>query len=545
MATTINAANLSIGLDIEKLKTGMNATRAEMNSLKSMLKASVPETQTLREKIDLLSRAYRTGAIDAQAYNRTMQSLTRHLREASAYKGGGNAGGLLGQFAGGMAPMLALGGIGMAVDRIASSFLDTAKAIDETQKQAFSLGMSFSDLTVAQRLFGDTAGVGAEATGEALKKMQINLVKARDGSGDLAKSLKQIGLDAKQLSNLAPLDAFKAIAAEFNKIENSAERTKFAVDLFGKSGGLLVGALADGAKSADAMEQHLRSSGMLLSDEAVKAVEMMNDQMGLFNDHIVGAANSITGRLAPAIAAAMTDVNKGLDAAGSTGIGPGRLIEGFLDYQTLGLYSAYAKKGQEAAAAAVEEAKSKSAAKAISEEELEAAEAKRKEAERLTKSYEDQKKALEYQLDVLNLGAEAAAKKASLEKLGASGLDSTQKFNILQKMKELQELEDAKKESNKIRDQFNETTIREKRENENKIRNLEAEQKGLLGSGDQNVAATIAPAIQAGTVEAYKFLNQQNEQKLARQEQKERLDVIAGELKKLNEKQFATLERKR
>jgi tape measure domain-containing protein len=63
MAGTINTANLSASFDVTKLKEGMNATRAEINKLGSILRQTQPATSKFNQEMDLLKNAFRSGAI--------------------------------------------------------------------------------------------------------------------------------------------------------------------------------------------------------------------------------------------------------------------------------------------------------------------------------------------------------------------------------------------------------------------------------------------------------------------------------------------------
>jgi hypothetical protein len=165
----------------------------------------------------------------------------------------------------------------------------------------------------------------------------------------------------------------------------------------------------------------------------------------------------------------------------------------------------------------------------------------RKEQEAIENTYERQREQLEYQIDLLKNGKYAANEARAI----MNGMDPIMAQELTRLEKIIDEAKQRESDLAKVDKDWADMDAKIRAGNASQKSKLESERDRTLKSGDQNVAATIAPAIQAGTVEAYKFLNQQNEQKLARQEQKERLDVIAGELKKLNEKQFATLERKR
>jgi hypothetical protein len=72
-------------------------------------------------------------------------------------------------------------------------------------------------------------------------------------------------------------------------------------------------------------------------------------------------------------------------------------------------------------------------------------------------------------------------------------------------------------------------------------REIDRESQRKIGEADTN----IAPAIRAGTVEAYKMMNRQNEDARHRQEHLAKLSSMETEMKKFNEKNFAVLSKRR
>jgi hypothetical protein len=78
-------------------------------------------------------------------------------------------------------------------------------------------------------------------------------------------------------------------------------------------------------------------------------------------------------------------------------------------------------------------------------------------------------------------------------------------------------------------------------ERDQRERAIEQMQSKRIGEADTN----IAPAIRAGTVEAYKMMNKQNEDARHREEHLKKLDEMKEEFRKFNEKNTVVLSKRR
>jgi tape measure domain-containing protein len=77
MATTVNVANISIGLKIEELKKNGEFARHELNSIARAVRASETPMQKMAKDVALLDRAFAAGGLTADAYNRTIDNLAK------------------------------------------------------------------------------------------------------------------------------------------------------------------------------------------------------------------------------------------------------------------------------------------------------------------------------------------------------------------------------------------------------------------------------------------------------------------------------------
>lgn len=128
---------------------------------------------------------------------------------------------------------------------LGAAALNTARLGGELSDLAARTGISARALVVLRQAFTD-AGVGADAVGSSVNKMQRTIVEAATAGGAASDALNDIGLSARDLVGLAPEDQFQRVAAAISAIQDPAQRSAAAMAIFGKSGGELLPLFADG-----------------------------------------------------------------------------------------------------------------------------------------------------------------------------------------------------------------------------------------------------------------------------------------------------------
>jgi hypothetical protein len=574
MATTINAANISASFDITKLKEGMNATRAEISKLGSILRTAEPATNKLSRDLDLLKRAFGSGAIDAgqfaNAINNVVQQanlpprmqsqvdkLSRSFMEGrididqyrasldklqtrmntldatkaqkQVGKGGllGEGRQMLGNVAGGMLATFGL-------SSLASGAARSIETIDDIGDAATKAGISFNNLIVLEKTLGEVGGVSVEQVRSGIGKMQVNLANARDKGGELADSLRRIGLDASQLANMDAVTAFGLIAERSQQIQGHADKMQFAMQLFGKAGMELVPALDVSRGHLSEMESHLQSVGLLLGQERADAVGAMNDELARMRDLWTSITLKIGEEFFPVVQQVMKDFKSSLD-----GIANARIVIrdalGFDQPMTEAEQDAEAKRRFDAI---VEDRRRKTEAAFEQARKLNKEIGWTKDIERFIddiKTVEGTgQRMLDAQglLEVLQFAKQNREEKAKAQaefdaQLLADEIDQT-----------MQSLEEGIRSIEKERA---DSELQIVRQSDQMQREIDRESQRKIGEADTN----IAPAIRAGTVEAYKMMNRQNEDARHRQEHLAKLSSMETEMKKFNEKNFAVLSKRR
>lgn len=190
---------------------------------------------------------------------------------------------------------------GRAVGAVFDSFEKESANIDNIGKLSDRLGFTTEDLSALHH-GASLAGVASETLNNALQKMNVNLAKAMQGE-KVAEAFQAMGLDAKKLIDINPMDALGQIANGLNGLHTPAERAKAAVEIFGKSGAPLLTMLKDGSAGLAEMRKEADQLGLTFDKLAATQVEMANDAMTRVKASITGLKQSFMIELAPAIQA--------------------------------------------------------------------------------------------------------------------------------------------------------------------------------------------------------------------------------------------------
>lgn len=216
---------------------------------------------------------------------------------------------------------------------IIGTFAKTAAAA------ALTVGTAFAVLAVKQAHAGDELGkisdkfgVATEAlsrydhaaaladvsTGElanAFKFMQHSMVESIKGTEGAVLAYRALGLNAKELIKLKPEDSFARIATALSKIENPAQRSALAMDIFGRAGANMLPMLKDGAAGLKAAADEADRFGLTISRVDAASLEAANDAIKKIGDAASGAARQFSVGLAPAVSSVVERLLKGVDAA--------------------------------------------------------------------------------------------------------------------------------------------------------------------------------------------------------------------------------------
>jgi hypothetical protein len=458
--------------------------------------------------------------------------------------------GALGNMAGGL--VAAVG-----VQQLTSYAAESTAKLDEIGDAAAKAGVSFSEMITLERTLSEVGGVGVDQVRNAIGKMKVNILEARDSlnSGkpnDLANSLKKIGVDINALSRMDAVTQFQTLAAATRQIADHGEQMQVSMQMFGKAGIELVPALQVSNDQFAEMKEHLRRSNLLLSEEQAAAIGKNADEMERMRDAMTASGAQLQSALLPM----MKDFTSVIAEAA----------------KNLGMLYQQAKGDFEPIP--IDEMNKEAEQKSqdfIRKRGLARQKQAMEDLEQIKKIQSevggDQAKQIQKDLDAIfpnkNNSPLYANVRDRIRDTDFSELKTKteQMKSLVEKAQQIkvQADQDVANVINAELDaelatwrQFGEDLRTDRmemqrsdreimQERDQRERAIEQMQSKRIGEADTN----IAPAIRAGTVEAYKMMNKQNEDARHRREHLAKLSSMETEMKKFNEKNFAVLSKRR
>jgi len=174
-------------------------------------------------------------------------------------------------------------------------------------------GIAIDDLVVLERAFHN-AGVGADAVGPIINKMQKALVDAEDGTSKAAYAFADLGLSLSELKNLSPEEQLKTIGKAIAGIPDEALRTATAMEVFGKSGGALNQMFVDMDGEIANAKNQLGSLPKLMAS-ASEQFDRIDENLFSVGQKFIEFAAGLLDKVSPALDAVTTALSM-IDAAG-------------------------------------------------------------------------------------------------------------------------------------------------------------------------------------------------------------------------------------
>lgn len=149
---------------------------------------------------------------------------------------------------------------------------------DTVQKMAKRTGLSteaLSELSFA----AEQSGTDLESLENGLRRMQRTIGDALDGLSTAEDALARLGLSVQQLLGLAPEEQFKLIADRIARIEDPTLKAAAAMEVFGRSGTMLLPLIEQGTAGIEALQKEARELGLTISTEDANTAAEFTDAM--------------------------------------------------------------------------------------------------------------------------------------------------------------------------------------------------------------------------------------------------------------------------
>ncbi len=180
----------------------------------------------------------------------------------------------------------------------AASIVHFSEVGDAVEKMAERTGLS-TEAVSALRVAADASGTSIETVESAVKKMQLTMSGTAPVSNEMKKAFDGIDLSVDNFKKAAPDYQFQLLAQAIGKVQDPAQKTKLAVEAFGKAGADLIPLMDSGKFSMHDWELQAQKLGVSFDALAAQHAADLNDALGAVKTAMSGLSLTLGGELAP------------------------------------------------------------------------------------------------------------------------------------------------------------------------------------------------------------------------------------------------------
>jgi len=211
-----------------------------------------------------------------------------------------------------------------AISGTLGTFKDALDLGGTMQDLSAQTGETAGNLMILRRAF-DNSGVGADKVGTSINKLQKFMDAAAQGGEKQTEVLGRLGLTMADMAGKTPTEQMAILADRLNGVSDDGTRAALAIQIFGKSGGLLLPLMKDFSGGIETAKGQLGSMPKVL-DLNSEAFDNISDNITVAKTKFLEFAAGLLAQIAPALELA-TDLMTRFDAAGA-GMKLGEILTG-------------------------------------------------------------------------------------------------------------------------------------------------------------------------------------------------------------------------
>jgi hypothetical protein len=198
-----------------------------------------------------------------------------------------------------LAKKLAIAGGAIAAPLVASikAYVDLGSELQDVSDRVGIQVDALSEL----RFAADQSGSNITALEKTLRKMQVAIAEAANGSKTAKQSLAALGLESKDFIGLSADQQFEKIADALASIPDTGDRIATAMDLMGKSAAELMPLFDQGADGIRALRQQAKDLGLSIDPKQAATAEALGDAFSIVGKVVHRLAFAIGAALGPAM----------------------------------------------------------------------------------------------------------------------------------------------------------------------------------------------------------------------------------------------------
>jgi len=289
----------------------LNKAQAELNGMERELDANEKALGAVGDEMDSTAKSSDRLGDEVEE--------TGEIAEDAGKRFEGLKGVLVGVGAAMCAAMAAIGASAVAAGKsMYGMATDAAEAGNEVNQTAIQLGMSRRAVQEWDYVLGQN-GASLYNLSYGMRRVQGAMGDLREDGGKVGQAISRLGLNFDEVRRKSPEDAMDAIVRAFQGMEEGADKTALALQIFGQRGGLqLIPMLNQSAEATDELRQQAHALGMVMSDENIDAAQGFSNSMDTLSRTFTGVRNSIGAQLLPGftmVTDGLTDLIAGNEGA--------------------------------------------------------------------------------------------------------------------------------------------------------------------------------------------------------------------------------------
>jgi hypothetical protein len=248
---------------------------------------------------------------DTSGFVQGVQRAETSMRGLAGSIQSATAPGMFDGLAGGFGKLLGGVGIMATLAAAARNFYNAMEAGGTLVDLSAQTGVAVDKLMVLQLAF-EQAGMSAGDVQPVIAKLQKSVAEAATGNADAAAKFRTMGLSIQSLQGLSADEQLTAVGDAIGKIENPAQRSAMAMEIFGKSGAKLLSVFSAGG--LEDVQANIGNQAELMVQNAGifdRATDVLNTAGNKMQGFFVGMASQIM----PPLMGAVEALN-GLDLSG-------------------------------------------------------------------------------------------------------------------------------------------------------------------------------------------------------------------------------------
>lgn len=195
---------------------------------------------------------------------------------------------------------LAAQAVGQLTNSLRNAAIATIEQGDRLRELSQITGVAVEDLSRLDYA-GQTAGVGLEEIGNAMRFLAKNQDMAIKGSKSAIDMFDRIGVSVGELKGMRPDEVFKRIADAMKNGTVRGNEVTVAMGLMGRAGAGMVPLLMEGADGITELGNRADATGYTLSTEFANNADAFGDSITMLKNDAAGFARTLTQDLLEAV----------------------------------------------------------------------------------------------------------------------------------------------------------------------------------------------------------------------------------------------------